>query len=484
MRRLALLVILTVVGILPAQQIVGTYRLNDLDGLRNAVRQDPQNAGLRLRLAQALLRRGRELNHPDDQEAILREAQVQFESVLATDPKAQIPLRLMALDSYVTKRLEDVVRYGGRLLEIVPTDIQVSRRVLKALVRLGRTQEAVDFFAAWLRRGTVPSLGVLQGLISTLSMREEFRTGFEAAMEAALKERPRDVQLLLYQTIYFAEIGRMEKAWEVMHQAEALGLCDERGGERHRLVRSLKSKSVEHGANPVSYTGTDLAELDQAVARAPQHAGVILRRARVLDLAGRHEEALAGYAAALKLNPDLWPASYRRELLLEMGRAAEAVPDLDKALSLYPDLILVRLRAAEAHARAGQVETAVTLLVEDARANEPVSLGQAAIAALAAQGPAALGRLVAALEEAAGADPKNPYLSAYLAAVCTVTKDVAAARRHALDCERRGLAGPEAWPHRLLYQAFGEAYPQGYPLPPQLASGFGAPESGDGASGR
>ena len=69
MRRLALLVILTVVGILPAQQIVGTYRLNDLDGLRNAVRQDPENAGLRLRLAQALLRRGRELNHPDDQEA-------------------------------------------------------------------------------------------------------------------------------------------------------------------------------------------------------------------------------------------------------------------------------------------------------------------------------------------------------------------------------------------------------------------------------
>jgi tetratricopeptide (TPR) repeat protein len=485
MLRLALLFLWSVLGILPAQQIAGTYRLNDLDGLRDAVRNDQENVGLRLRLAQALLRRGQELTHPDDQVAILRESQAQFERVLATDPDAQIPLRLMALDSYVTNRLEDVVRYGERLLAIVPTDIQVSRRVLKALVRLGRIQEAVDFLAAWLRRGAVPGLGVLQGLISTLSMREDFRNRFEEAMKVATRERPRDVQLLLYQAIYYSEIGRMEKAWEVMHAAEALGLCDERSGERHALVRSLKSKSVEHGANPVSYTGTDLGELDQAVARAPAHAGVILRRARVLDLSGRREDALAGYAAALELNPDLWPASYRRgELLLDLGRAAEAVPDLEKARSLFPDLILVRLRAAEARARAGQTAEAVALLVEDARVNEPVSLSQAAIDALANQGPEALSLLRAALEEAAGASPTNPYLAAYLSAVCLVAKDVAAARRYALECERRGLAGPDAWPHRLLYQAFGEAYPQGYPLPPRLASGFGPDGGRDDGSQR
>ena len=80
-----------------------------------------------------------------------------------------------------------------------------------------------------------------------------------------------------------------------------------------------------------------LAEIDQALAQAPDHAEAILNRANIHRMLGRNEEALAGFTRALESRPD-WPQvlGNKGSVLQDLKRPVEALAAYDRALQLQP----------------------------------------------------------------------------------------------------------------------------------------------------
>lgn len=440
-----------------AQTIAGTYRQNDLTGLRHAVEKDPDNAGLRLRLTQALLRRDRESAHPVKAKERLQEAHAQFKRILAINPRSIVPLRVMALDAYMGKRLEEAVEVGSKLIAIAPEEMEVTKIVLKALARLGRHEEGAELFIKWLESGTTPSFGSVTGLVSILAINPEFRKALDVRFTKALARRPADVELLLHYAIFLLETGRSESAWRTVHKAEELGLCDTRTGARHAFARILKSRATEFTDAPSAVIGADIEEMARYHQGHPKHAGLAMRYGRMLDLAGRRDEALAVYAKVCTLNADYWPSHYRSgKLMLEAGRNADAAGWFAKAFTMRPSHLPGRLIWAEALTRAGKGEEAVKLIIEGAPTHEPGPSTRDVMKLMAEKGT--LPKLAEGLQAAVG-DKPNPFVQAHLALALKVLERVNEARTVALAAERSGLGGVDGYPSTILYEVFGEERP-------------------------
>ncbi|MFF2353243.1 tetratricopeptide repeat protein [Kitasatospora sp. NPDC058115] len=103
-----------------------------------------------------------------------------------------------------------------------------------------------------------------------------------------------------------------------------------------------------------------LADLDQAVAIAPDLPQALAYRGRVLNWHGHHERALADFTAALALDPEYaWALSRRGEARQLAGLAEEAMADFTAALALDPDDAWALGSRGQAHRLAGRLEEAV-----------------------------------------------------------------------------------------------------------------------------
>ncbi|MAG55737.1 MAG: hypothetical protein CMJ83_05555 [Planctomycetes bacterium] len=444
----------------PAQVIAGTYRQNDLSGLRGAVEKNPDNAGLRLRLSQALLRHDEETAHPDRAKARLDEAREQFRRVLDLNPKSVIPLRVMTMDSYRSRKLDEAIVMGNRLLAVAPSDSEITRTVLKALLRLRKIEDAAALCVSWLKGGHTPSFGAVQGFLSTLLLNKPFRNALGPKLEAAVKAAPQDVTLRLFLAIFYIESGRTESAWRAVHEAEALGLCETRSGSRHAFCRILASRSPEFESVPGTFDGADPEALARHRANHTKHAGLAMRHARLLDLGGRGDDAIATYAEVRKLNPGYWPAFYRSgQLLLEAGRPEDAAPLLDRARTLFPSSLPIRLAAADAWTQSGDSARAISLISEVAPHHDPGERSRELLKLLG--GRNGLDSLVKSLRAHIAKDPSNPYPKAWLALALHGGSKVTEARKVALSAERAGLTGADGYPSSVLYDVFGEEKPAG-----------------------
>jgi len=442
---------------LEAQQIAGTYRQNDLTGLGHAVEKDPENAGLRLRLTQALLRRDRESAHPAKAQQRLDQAHAQFQRILELNPRAIVPLRVLALDSYMGKRFEQTVDIGRKLLEIAPEEMEVTRILLKALARLGRYEEGADLFIQWLRSGTMPSFGSVAGLVSVLSINTKFRAALDVRFTKAISERPRDVDLCLHHAIFLLETGRSESAWRAMHRGEALGLCDTRTGSRHAFARMMGSRAAEFTDSPSAVVGSDIGEMARYHEGHPKHAGLAMRYGRLLDLAGSRDRALVVYAKVCELNPGYWAAHYRTgKLLMEAGRHADAASWFAKANALRPLHLPGRLSQAVALIRAERVAEAVGLVMQGVTTHAPGPSTRELLKLMKEK--SALAELAKMLKESVRAKP-DPFAQAHLALTLKVLGRGSEARSVALAAERGGLGGIDGYPSIILYEVFDEQHP-------------------------
>ncbi|MFE6866229.1 tetratricopeptide repeat protein [Kitasatospora sp. NPDC057692] len=103
-----------------------------------------------------------------------------------------------------------------------------------------------------------------------------------------------------------------------------------------------------------------LADLDQAVAIAPDLPQALAYRGRVLNWHGHHGRALADFTAALALDPEYaWALSRRGEARQLAGLAEEAMADFTAALALDPDDAWALGSRGQAHRLAGRLEEAI-----------------------------------------------------------------------------------------------------------------------------
>lgn len=452
-----LLLASVVLPLASAQTIAGTYRLNDLPGLRHAVEKDPENAGLRLRLTQALLRPDAESSHPENARKRLAEAQVHFRKALDINPELIVPLRVIAMEHYMNKELEGAVDVGQRLIKIAPEEMEVTKTVLKALIRLKRYDEAAAEFVRWLESGTTPSFGGVTGLLAILVIYPDFRKALEKGFTDALKRNPQSVDLHLFQSIFYVETGRSESAWRSLHRAEELGLCDTRTGARHAYARILASRASEFTDAPGGLDSVDLEEIARHAKGHPKHAGLAMRHARMLDLAGRREEALVGYRKVNALNPSFWPSHYRcAKLLLDMEKHEEAAAMFAAANKLFPAHRPGRLMEAEARVKAKDPDGAVASVMSGASSYEPGPATALLLKLMAERGY--LDRLIAELRKVPGGETQ-PYVQAHLALALKEAKKSTEAQKIALSAERAGLSGRDGYPSGVLYDVFGEERP-------------------------
>jgi predicted Zn-dependent protease len=94
----------------------------------------------------------------------------------------------------------------------------------------------------------------------------------------------------------------------------------------------------------------EAAALYAQITRAlPNEPGMLLNLGMALSMAGRPREALPRLEAALRLRPDLLPASlFLGAALLELGHPARAVEPLQKVVAAQPDNLEARRRLADA----------------------------------------------------------------------------------------------------------------------------------------
>ena len=458
MRRLALSLTLLLCW-LPAQEIPAPCLEKDAGSLRAALERDPENLGLRIRLAQSLLALGSRTAHPDEAGALLEEAGTQLGEALRRQPAARVPLRVKALEAYYEGRFEETLAFGQRLLDEVQVDPDIMTRMAKSYFRLKRREEAADFIVEWLGAGTVPAFGAMQGMIQTMSTDREFLARYEAGLLAAAKEQPDNLVVQLYLASLHNQLGRVPDAWKVLQEAERRGLVDNRSGARPVLVHDLLRNHMEPWETVASYSGLDVGELRQRLEQLPEHAGLAMRLARILDAESRRGDALPYYETVCRLNTSCWPAHQRTaEILLAEGRLPEAATHYRRVLELQPGFLPAALGLARASALAGDQESAVSALLRYGRMFAP-DAGALETLALLGDQEGALDRLLGAIREAIGKEPENPFLWALASEVQFQAGKLEEARAAALSAERLGLTGAEGAPTDCMVRAFGREDP-------------------------
>ncbi len=451
LRTLAWLALSWMVG---AQVPQGFLAANDLTTLRDATRRDPENLGWKLRLVQALGRADAETTHPDVAQARLAEIHSTLESILAKAPESTAPLRYLCLDAFKRGDFARTLELGGRLFAVDSTDVDIAFTIQKAHLRQKQDAQAADFFVRWLKIGTVPSIGALEGLLSTLMVSQGFRTELGKKLEAEAAAAPQDPYLQLYWGMFLSESGRSESAWKALHAAEEKGLFDMRAGGRHPYVTALASRSKEVEPNAASYEGLDLAEVAARRAEMPDHLGLLLREARLLDLAGKKAEAMVQLRLARKRNPDFWPAAYRLgELELQHGDAKVAALELGFAHTRFPHLLALNLVLAEARAKSQDSEGAAAALLHVAQSFE-VGLVIREVWGRLASTPEGAATFQSFLAQSQPQQAKASVESHRALALWLLGKHEEA-KLAALSAEKRGVAGRDGYPFPLLFEVHG-----------------------------
>jgi tetratricopeptide (TPR) repeat protein len=449
-------------------EIPGSYARNDSKGIRAALKLAPENIGLQLRLAQSLTNEAAK-----DTSIKLEEVGESLRAVLAADPEALVPLRWLVRDAYYSKKWDDTITYGQRLLKLDPSDIDVATLVVKAMIKVGREADAANAMLDWFKTGYMPPSGATQGILSAVILNQKVKQGLDAGFPKLVGENPKQILVRLAFASFLSEVGKGEDAWREFHEAEKGGLCDATNGGRHPLAQML-AKRWEEPAFPGAFAGNDLDELAKRAEENPEHAGLRIRVARRTEMpvtgrkkkdAGervtdpedlsRLEQAVSLYLKAYEINPDCWPPLYRAgELEIERGRYAEAAGVLKKVADKFSDNLPVFLSLAEARFRANDATGAAEDFLRYARQIEPGKRSRAFFETLAAGDPKRLAPFVTALEKDAAALPKNSRVRSHLSVIKLMQGDRPAAQKAALEAEKLGLTGIMGWPHAALVEAY------------------------------
>lgn len=240
------------------------------------------------------------------------------------------------------QRYEEAVRLFAQAAEADPGDYAALFHLALAQSMLGRDEEAIAAYRRVL--ALKPGLYEAELNLGILLVRARRATEALPHLEAAASLRPGQPRAQLYWGLALFEAGRYNEARGKLEQSLALDPASPLAhlGLARTLLKLDQLAEAERHFRKAS-------ELD------PSLRGALRELAVALENKGERERAIAVY---LEFPED--PAARERlgNLLLEAGRAAEAVPHLEWAVSKAPT-IANRTALALARARSGDSEKAL-----------------------------------------------------------------------------------------------------------------------------
>jgi tetratricopeptide (TPR) repeat protein len=268
------------------------------------------------------------------------------------------------------------------------TDARLMRS--RALVKLGRTAEAVDETRALLQKTPddwrlhLILAGLAQtGEVPTLSAREHIELAETQAPETAeayylrslVAERPREAidlldRALVVQPGHVDSLSeRIRRYEELKDYPSALQNCELLIHVRPRSAEGRRSKeAILRGAGDLLGA---LAEAEQAVSLDPEDSANYASRGNANVALGRHTEAIRDITYAIRLDPDRAPYYWMRASWRNVeGEFEEAIVDAHRALELNPDYLVAYQPLLEAHYKLGRVDDARAILTELAGVSE------------------------------------------------------------------------------------------------------------------
>ena len=323
----------------------------------------------------------------------LAAAQAEYAEILAQSPEHSDALHLSGLIAHQTGRYDEAERLMRRALAQQPGSLVILNNLGSALRALGRQQEAAacyrqaialqpGFADAWvnlaetlLRQGDAasawqasreacdanPGTAALRSRLAVTLM--DGGCGLESEAEALLREAcsldPAQPEAWVNLGFLLRQGGRVTEACGVLGQA--VGLFPTNPDMRLNLGLA----NMDTGQ-----TDTALAHFQQGLAAAPAHAGLLNACGMAQQASLRPEAAEACYRRALDVDQaDVETRNNLATLLLEQGRQAAALAELDQALAQRPDylnawsnrlmalsyLVEDPLQIAEAHASFGRL---------------------------------------------------------------------------------------------------------------------------------
>jgi tetratricopeptide (TPR) repeat protein len=284
----------------------------------------------------------------------------------------------------------------------------------EARLRLGRAQDALD--AARQAQKVAPELGAAAFAVARcLAELGSYREAL-AALERVRELEPDTPDALVLSALVLRELDRADEARALLDQAWRGGVRDERLAEQLAVLRLGAGDAA--GAAEVAEQA--LADGESANLKLVLAFALAKDPARREEAARRFEEALAAGVPQ--------PGPVRLELggiLLDGGRAADALPHLEEAARLLPELSAAHYKLAQARRATGDAAGAEQALArfqeldsrEQATARDSKELG---IALNEAQNLASENRLtesLARLDALHAAHPDDPRVNAQRAKV-------------------------------------------------------------------
>lgn len=278
-----------------AQGSVTAYIGNDLAGLQSALKKDPSNLGLRMRVVRKLLDRVRnETTRASETRAIFRQLESEMAALIEKKPVFPYPYRVLARLYYRRGDFDKVLSLYATYEKIAPLDQEMRSLYTKSLLRLGtdeknpapaRLKEAAEFVGQWFNSGDAPSLGKTLGVCSAWLREAGFRRELVATFEKQYRANPNNLNLVISYAAILSALGRNESAWGIVQKAEVMGLCDSITGARHPIAYLLEMDCPEVGGD-ASYAGMNVEELDARMKQHPNNVSFPIRAALVYKKRG------------------------------------------------------------------------------------------------------------------------------------------------------------------------------------------------------
>ncbi|MEM7583688.1 MAG: tetratricopeptide repeat protein [Acidobacteriota bacterium] len=320
---------------------------------------------------------------PDDLPSLLRsgqllisldrlpEARERFEQAKHLDPGCAVALRGMAQIAASSGDFERAVMLYRQVLELQPKASIVHYPLAQALRRTGDLEAARQQLT---RRGNV-EVSFEDPRLDRLA-----RIAKASAVEVLLAQVER-LGVTPRELVGFAVTHLSDTPGAVEYLEAAASRWDVEGEEHGRLelarlntmisgllvARRQDAEALDHARSAIELASSRDGSASLAADREPTRheaahkvmVAASLYAAGILDRRQHYGEALTYYATVLELAPDSVDAlAGRARALVELDRAAKAVPALERLAQLEPEDGTVRLRLGMVRQRLGQARAA------------------------------------------------------------------------------------------------------------------------------